>query len=93
MPDDLSIIACDDGPDGQEAPIPITTVSYSLEQLGRRAFEIIEQTDPGFEPDVTRMCAPILLPTHLTVRQSCGAASPQREDASPSKKGCVTMPV
>ncbi len=74
IPNDLAIIACDEGPEAIDAPVPITTIGDSRQEVCSRAIEIVEQIKPGFDPAAeTARPQPIFTPLHLTVRQSSGA--------------------
>jgi LacI family transcriptional regulator len=70
VPDDIALIGFDDVPGVQELRPQLTTVHQPMHERGARAaallFDIIEGRVEGPQH--------ILLPTHLVVRQSCGAA-------------------
>ncbi len=76
VPQDVAVVACDTVDPVlavREAPVPITAVGPSIEEMCQRALEIIEQTEPGFDPKDNAMIPPVIVPVHLIVRQSCGA--------------------
>jgi DNA-binding LacI/PurR family transcriptional regulator len=70
VPDDIALVGFDDTPGVQDLSPQLTTVHQPIHERGARAaallFDIIEGRVDGPQH--------ILLPTHLVIRQSCGAA-------------------
>ncbi len=74
VPEDLAVMACDEGPEAIDAPVPITTVGDSRQELCGLAIETVERIKPGLDPSApSEIAQPVFTPLHLTVRQSCGA--------------------
>jgi LacI family transcriptional regulator len=76
IPEDLSVISCDDTDLTALATPPVTVVQRSVRDMGRQAAALLIQgleEGPGGEP------RRILLPTELLLRQSC---APPCEEAS-----------
>lgn len=75
VPEDLAIVKA--GPEANsifaDVAAPITSVGPSVEQTCQRALELIEQIASGSKARRSRFYTPILMPLHLTVRESCGA--------------------
>jgi LacI family transcriptional regulator len=70
VPDDIAVIGAGDIAHGDLLRVPLTTVGWSKEDLGRRAAELIfEQIGAREEVAFKR----IVIPPHLVVRESCGA--------------------
>lgn len=67
VPDDVSIIGFDDNPLAEYSPVPLTTVSQPIVEMGRLAIEILNQII------LNKQTAPVkkLLPTKLIKRDSC----------------------
>ncbi len=77
VPGDVSVVGFDDVPIGRHFSPSLTTVRSPREELGRRAWELLEAglaRQPFDEP-------PALLPAPLIVRQSTGPAKQERCDA------------
>ena len=71
VPDDLSVVGCDDIVGADFCDPPLTTLTAPIEQAGRVAVALLlSRLD---EVQVARRT--VLLPTHLTVRRSTGAAA------------------
>jgi LacI family transcriptional regulator len=68
VPDDIAIVGAGDIAHGDLLRVPLTTVSWSKEELGRRAAELIlqqiEEHDGAFQR--------VVIPPKLVVRESCG---------------------
>lgn len=66
VPDDVSVVGFDDVTRAASAPVPLTTVHFPMEAMGRRCVERLYQrlARPDDLPDVT------LLSTHLVIRDS-----------------------
>ena len=72
VPQDLALIACNSG-GASFGQVGITTVAISKRETCRKAVEIIER-DGSTEAHGSRgTVAPIMMPLHLTVKDSCGA--------------------
>lgn len=72
VPEDISIVGCDDIFGADFCSPPLTTVTAPVEQAGRVAVTmLLSQIQPGYG-SVPRSKA--LLPTHLTIRGSTGPA-------------------
>ena len=72
IPQDVAVMACDDGPEAVEGPVKISAVGYSMEMLCRRTFEMIEEAN--LQPNqAKRTRNTTMIPLKLTVRDSCGA--------------------
>jgi LacI family transcriptional regulator len=75
VPDDVAVVGAGDIAHGDLLRVPLTTVSWSKEALGRQAAELLlDQIGP--QPSPFRRV--IIRPT-LVVRASCGAAAPRRQ--------------
>ena len=73
IPEDVALVACDEGPEAVEAPVPITTVGKNLDEIYQRALEAVEQMGPGGNSADATAWDPVAVPVHLTVRRSCGS--------------------
>ena len=75
IPQDLAIIK--GGPESRsifgQVPVPITSVGPSVEQTCRKALEVIEAVASGPKPQERHFHDLIVMPLHLTIRDSCGA--------------------
>jgi LacI family transcriptional regulator len=70
VPADVAVVGFDDIPIARFVSPPLTTVSVSISELGRRAFELLlEAVENPSAPG--RIEA---VPTRLVVRESCGSA-------------------
>lgn len=80
VPDEISVIGCDDVFGAAFTTPPLTTVTTSGERAGRTATEMLigqfTSSDPA--PHVEHLAV------HLTLRESTGPASPGRENATPA---------
>jgi hypothetical protein len=72
VPDDVAIIAADSGPDVIEAPASTTTIGVDHEAMCRRAIELIDSVTPGHDA----LIEPVVMPIHLTVRDSTQVKQP-----------------
>lgn len=70
VPDDLSVIGFDNIPESALMAPPLTTIDQSIQEMGRRAVELLIGLIEG---DLERP-GQITLPTRLVVRQSSGPA-------------------
>jgi LacI family transcriptional regulator len=89
VPDDIAVVGAGDIAHGDLLRVPLTTVGWSKEDLGRRAAELIfEQIGAREEVAFKR----IVIPPHLVVRESCGAGksvSPKVRGAEAPRSGEV----
>jgi LacI family transcriptional regulator len=85
VPDDIAMMGFDGLAEGADVHPPLSTGTQPGAELGREAVRIVLATidDPGRAP------VQHFLPTHLTLRRSCGCALP----ASADEEGGVTEPV
>lgn len=69
VPRQIALAGFDDVPIARYLTPPLTTVNVAIAELGRRAFELVEQRlhDPVYEAQTE------VLPTNLVIRASCGA--------------------
>ena len=69
VPGEIALAGFDDIPIARYVTPPLTTVNVAIAELGRRAFEHLEQrlNDPMQDPETE------VLPTTLVIRASCGA--------------------
>ena len=71
VPEDLAVVGAGDILHGDLLKVPLTTVSWSREQLGREAARlIIDQVEVRPEGPFHR----VVIPPRLHVRESCGAS-------------------
>jgi LacI family transcriptional regulator len=71
VPDDLAVIGAGDIAHGDMLRVPLTTVSWSRDELGREAARlIIDQIEAHPDGPFHR----VVVPPTLRVRASCGAA-------------------
>ena len=70
VPEDIAVVGAGDVWHGDMLRVPLTTVGWSKEELGKRAAELIlDQIGPHPEGPFRR----IVIPPKLVVRRSCGA--------------------
>lgn len=70
IPEDIAVVGAGDVAHGDLLRVPLTTVGWSKEELGRRAAELIlDQIGPHPRGPFQR----IIVPPSLVVRSSCGA--------------------
>jgi LacI family transcriptional regulator len=81
VPGDIAVVGAGDIAHGDLLRVPLTTVGWSKEDLGRRAAELIFEQIDGRNGSAIRR---IVIPPHLVVRESCGVRAPQ---PSPRKVG------
>jgi LacI family transcriptional regulator len=71
IPGDVSVIGFDNIPESALTAPPLTTIDQSIQEMGRRAVELlIDLIEGNAEPP-----GQVTLPTRLVVRQSCGPAA------------------
>ena len=91
VPEDLALIACDEGEPVQAGQIDISTVAICRKEACRKALELFEQVrsqeSRGKNPPLLE---PVMMPLYLTVKDSCGAklcgAKPQAPGESVEEK-------
>jgi LacI family transcriptional regulator len=78
VPDDIAVVGAGDIAHADLLRVPLTTVSWSRQEMGTRAAELIVQQIEGRAP---RAFQRVIIPPHLVVRQSCGG--PTIDSVSP----------
>jgi LacI family transcriptional regulator len=73
VPDDIAIVGAGDISHGGLLRVPLTTISWAKEELGRRAAELLLDQIGGRDDATFRR---VVVPPRLVVRGSCGAALP-----------------
>jgi LacI family transcriptional regulator len=74
VPGELSIVGCDDIFGADFCNPPLTTLTAPIERAGRVAVSmLLSRLDARLPPPVRRA---VLLPTHLTIRESTGPVAP-----------------
>jgi LacI family transcriptional regulator len=69
VPDDIAVVGAGDIAHGDLLRVPLTTVSWSRDDLGKRAAELIlERIDPEPPSGFKR----VVIPPRLVVRRSSG---------------------
>jgi DNA-binding LacI/PurR family transcriptional regulator len=76
VPDDIAVIGFDDLPSGQQWTPQLTTVRQPIFERGARATALLLDMIEGKVTEPHK----VILPTHLVVRQSCGARMDERRD-------------
>ena len=72
VPDDISVVGCDDIFGADFCNPPLTTLTAPIEHAGRVAVSmLLSRLDARLPPPARRS---VLLPTHLTIRESTGPA-------------------
>jgi LacI family transcriptional regulator len=74
VPDDVSVIGFDNIPESALMAPPLTTIDQSIQEMGRRAVELLI----GLIEGNLERPGQITLPTRLVVRQSSGPVPPAR---------------
>lgn len=72
VPDDIAIVGVGDIALGDMLRVPLTTVAWSREELGKRAAELILAT---IDADSRGTVQRVILPPRLVIRESCGAGA------------------
>jgi LacI family transcriptional regulator len=81
VPEDVSIVGCDDIFGADFCHPPLTTLTAPIEQAGRMAVSMLLTRLSEGSADAARQS--VVLPTHLTVRESTGRARiPRRRPPS-----------
>ena len=70
VPGDVSVVGFDNIPESALIEPPLTTIDQSIQEMGRRAVELLIDVIEG----VTGPALQVTLPTRLVVRQSSGVA-------------------
>jgi LacI family transcriptional regulator len=82
VPDDIAVVGAGDIAHGDLLRVPLTTVAWAKEELGRRAAELIFDQIGGHSNGTFRR---IVMPPRLLTRDSCGASKPRAAQASAPK--------
>jgi LacI family transcriptional regulator len=89
VPEDLAIVGAGDIMHGDLLRVPLTTIAWSREELGREAARlVIEQIEARPEGLVHR----VVVPPSLLVRESCGAALPLSARAPAASRSTSALP-
>jgi LacI family transcriptional regulator len=72
VPNDIAVVGAGDIAHGDLLRVPLTTVGWAKEELGRRAAELIFEQLGGREEVTFRR---VVIPPHIVVRESCGAGA------------------
>jgi LacI family transcriptional regulator len=75
VPDDIAVVGAGDSSHGDLLRVPLTTVGWAKEELGRQAAELILEQMTGREEVTFRR---VVIQPRLVVRESCGAGASQR---------------
>ena len=78
MPEDIAVVGAGDIAHGDVLRVPLTTVSWSRQEMGTRAAELILERVEG-RP--SRAVQRVIIPPRLVVRASCGLSRPSPEGA------------
>ena len=78
VPDDVSVVGCDNIFGADFCNPPLTTLTAPIEQAGRVAVSMLLSSLTPVGPKSLRRS--VLLPTHLTVRDSTGPAPPRKNE-------------
>jgi LacI family transcriptional regulator len=70
VPQDIAVVGAGDIAHGDLLKVPLTTIGWAKEELGRRAAELIFEQISGHEEAAFRR---VVIPPRLVVRESCGA--------------------
>jgi LacI family transcriptional regulator len=73
VPDDVAVVGAGDIAHGDLLRVPLTTVGWSKEGLGRRAAELLLEQITSQETTTFKR---VIIPPRLVVRASCGAGRP-----------------
>ena len=74
VPEDVAIVATASSPEALTGPVPLTTVGMNVEEICRRALDLIEEVEPGFNPGERPLFEPEYVPLYLTVNASTSPA-------------------
>lgn len=78
VPEDIAVVGAGDIAHGDLLRVPLTTVGWAKEELGRRAAELIFEQLTAREELAFRR---VIIPPYMVVRESCGAGAPSAEVA------------
>jgi LacI family transcriptional regulator len=82
VPDDIAVVGAGDIAHGDLLRVPLTTVGWSKEELGKRAAELIfDQIDGESEGTFRR----VIIPPHMVVRASCGEEGRSAATKTPAR--------
>ncbi len=84
IPDDIAIVGAGDIAHGGLLRVPLTTIGWEKEELGRRAAELIFDQISGREDVVFRR---VVVPPRVVVRGSCGATVTSTPWMAPASRG------
>lgn len=88
VPQDLALVACDEGEPDVPGHLAITTVSVAKEECWQKAQEVLEQLRSESGSNGLRLWEPIMMPLHLTLGESCGTGMMSENNVSPyAEKG------
>ncbi len=80
VPDDIAVVGAGDIAHGDLLRVPLSTVGWSKEELGKRAAELIfDQIDGDDEVAFQR----VIIPPRMVVRASCGEEAPGAANVQP----------
>src|SRR6266852_1367087 len=84
VPEDIAVVGAGDIAHGDVLRVPLTTVSWSRQEMGTRAAELILEQIEGRPP---RTFQRAIIPPNLVVRSSCGATPSKLDSLSSEKVG------
>jgi len=84
IPDDIAVVGAGDIAHGGLLRVPLTTIGWEKEELGRRAAELIIEQIAGLEDVVFRR---VIVPPRVVVRGSCGAPVTSTPWMAPVSRG------
>ena len=71
VPDDISVIGCDDITAAAEAAVPLTTIRQPRDRLAQAAWQMLKERLDAGEPAAEEVDPPqVLVPPELIVRKS-----------------------
>lgn len=82
VPDDIAVVGAGDIAHGDLLRVPLTTVGWSKEELGKRAAELIFDQIAGRGEGSFRR---VIIPPHMVVRASCGEEGPSGAAKTPPR--------
>lgn len=84
VPEDIAVVGAGNIAHGDVLRVPLTTVSWSRQEMGTRAAELILEQVEGRPP---RTFQRAIIPPNLVVRSSCGATPSKLDSLSSEKVG------
>ena len=85
VPDDIAVVGAGDITLGDLLRVPLTTISWSRNEVGREAAELLltplEDDDEAADVEPRR----VIVPPQLVVRESCGGAGRSARRARPGR--------